>query len=812
MGATTNVNYDGFTNTSGSYDYGTREWNTPMSFSGSGTASGPQGSALWGPSSGGASVTLTGIDDSGNTWSYPATSFIPSFSSEDGGNFAGPYVGEGETRNIYADGPGGTLVDLWGVDLPGGPAVPAVNAPDVYFAYYYVTPTLPDSVMGSPAASSLVGMGDSPASIGGLWGLTANAPSVGLPSGAWGSGAPTLPDETMIGSPPAPTLPADTAVTSLPNSTASLAGLARPPILVSAMWGMDFTADTAPQTLFAAGNTAGASATFTSEKMRGADAAMGGNIVAPVFPVTDSPLLVHYALNGVSAGNPAWGGVVSSSVSQSENAVGLAAVTSGSDTDASANLASLGSQSLPSTSGVPAYDSQGNLASLTSADGGVTQFGYDASRNLTSLTDPDGNTTDWSYNSQNNVTQETNALGNSASLVYNSSNQLASYTDMDGNVRTYQYDTAGHVITETLYATTADADAGQNAEDTLQYAYDSSGNLISESDDDSSDTYTYDSKNRLTSVTEASVDSPTVVLTYQYAATGTQPTSVAATIDGVADYQDAYTYNSLGQLTVITRTAASSAGDAVADETVDLTYNAAGQMQTIDRYQGGQLAVEADYAYDSSGRLVSLVYEQGTTVLASYSYSYAASAAAGETVSATASSPLPSGEGQGVRASWLPGGAMLPATSTQGINAAGLDQAVSPEQIIAGVTSLDGSVAYSYDAEGQLTAANYSPLPSGEGQGEGGSAQGQPQPNESYSYDANGNRTSSTSSAAVVIGANNEVLFDGTYTYSYDADGNETAKFIDVNHTGVLQSGDTDVTQYTWDADNRLVQVTTSAT
>ena len=58
------------------------------------------------------------------------------------------------------------------------------------------------------------------------------------------------------------------------------------------------------------------------------------------------------------------------------------------------------------------------------------------------------------------------------------------------------------------------------------------------------------------------------------------------------------------------------------------------------------------------------------------------------------------------------------------------------------------------------------------------------------------------------IGANNELLFDGTYTYTYDADGNETAKFIDVNHTGVLQAGDTDVTQYTWDADNRLVQVT----
>ena len=233
---------------------------------------------------------------------------------------------------------------------------------------------------------------------------------------------------------------------------------------------------------------------------------------------------------------------------------------------------------------------------LTDADGGITHFGYDLPANLASLTDPDGNTTTWTCNSQNNVTQETDAQGNSASLAYNSSGQLVSYTDKDGGVRTYQYDSAGHVIAETLYATAADAAAGQNAEDTLHYAYDTSGNLTSESDDCSSDTYTYDSQNRLTSVTETSVDSPTVVLTYQYAATGTQPTRRGGrhrrrgrlpgrlylqrpgAVDGNRPHRGP-----------------GSGGDAVADETVDLTYNAAGQVQTIDRYQGGQLAVEADY-------------------------------------------------------------------------------------------------------------------------------------------------------------------------------------------------------------------------
>ena len=116
------------------------------------------------------------------------------------------------------------------------------------------------------------------------------------------------------------------------------------------------------------------------------------------------------------------------------------------------------------------------------------------------------------------MTQEADAPEATATrdFVYNSSGQLVSYTDMDGNVRTYQYDSAGHVISETLYPTAADAAAGQNAEDTFHYAYDNSGNLTSESDDDSSDTYTYDSQNRLTSVTETSVGSPTVVLTYEY--------------------------------------------------------------------------------------------------------------------------------------------------------------------------------------------------------------------------------------------------------------------------------------------------------
>ena len=74
-------------------------------------------------------------------------------------------------------------------------------------------------------------------------------------------------------------------------------------------------------------------------------------------------------------------------------------------------------------------------------------------------------------------------------------------------------------------------------------------------------------------------------------------------------------------------------------------------------------------------------------------------------------------------------------------------------------------------------------------------------------YDANGNRTN----AGYVTGADNRLLGDGTYRYSYDAEDNRAARFIDANQDGLLDSGDSDITQYAWDARNRLVEVTNRA-
>jgi len=72
---------------------------------------------------------------------------------------------------------------------------------------------------------------------------------------------------------------------------------------------------------------------------------------------------------------------------------------------------------------------------------------------------------------------------------------------------------------------------------------------------------------------------------------------------------------------------------------------------------------------------------------------------------------------------------------------------------------------------------------------------------ESYSYDQNGNRTGGS-----VTGADNRLLFDGTYRYQYDKEGNRTARFV--SSTGVLNSTASDITIYTWDYHNRLAMET----
>ena len=327
----------------------------------------------------------------------------------------------------------------------------------------------------------------------------------------------------------------------------------------------------------------------------------------------------------------------------------------------------------------------------------------------------------------------------------------------------YTYDNLGRRIGEYWYAdaTSANADSTPgsthaNATHSFTYAYDADGNLLTASDNDptngSTDTYGYDNLDRVTSDSQDVKKLPTAVLSSGYDSLG-QRTSLSATLNGVPDFANAYQFDNVGRLTQVRQTPSGS-GDAVAPKQVNLGYDADGNLSAVTFYDDTAKQCEvatAAYGCDNLGRVTSLAYSQGATTLAAYGLQYDAD-----------------------------GNVRLMTSARDG------------------TSGTPASVTCGYDNLGQLTSATYAAWKSGTAPAD-----------FSTTYDPAGN-PSTTDGKAQTANADNELRFDGFYNYLYDADGNCIAKFKctdGINFTGTaVPSGATDVTLYTWDNRNRLIE------
>ncbi len=231
--------------------------------------------------------------------------------------------------------------------------------------------------------------------------------------------------------------------------------------------------------------------------------------------------------------------------------------------------------------------------------------------------------------------------------------------------------------------------------------------------------------------TQIAGPSPSATLNQTLDANGNR-LSLSASIGGTADFVDNYTYDDLERLTSVTQ-GSQTGGDAVAPKRVNFSYDEDSQWSTISQYAdlaGTEQVATATYNYDYDGNLTGLSYAQAnSTGLPSYTWTY---------------------------------------------NAAGL---------VTQMTSPDGTVSDTYDADNQLTQASSS----------------NPLLAESHTFDSNGNRTDSGDST----GADNQVTSDGTFNYTYDNEGNR------ISRTRISGNYATDYkTLYTYDNRNRLTSVT----
>lgn len=290
---------------------------------------------------------------------------------------------------------------------------------------------------------------------------------------------------------------------------------------------------------------------------------------------------------------------------------------------------------------------------------------------MTSLTDSGNNTTTWTRDNLERVTAEKNQLGYSRTYVWDPANNLTQETDRDGRVRDF---TVNH-----LNETTAEQwMQGTSVVNTISTAYNADGEVTSAGDSYSSYTLAYDGEGSLASVDNNGTPGvPHVVLTSQWDGQGDR-TSLSATIAGVKDFLNSYSYDTLSRMTSISQQS-QTGGNTVAPKSLYLGYDGVGDITTIDRsdYVGmgpnPPDAADSALSYNALGQLTGITPQHSGVNI----------------------DPL----------SWTYNTLGLPATFTDS----------------------NGTATYGYDKDNQVTSVTYT-------------GTGQPA-NESYTLDANGNRT-----------------------------------------------------------------------
>ncbi|SED01445.1 putative T7SS-secreted protein [Streptomyces sp. TLI_105] len=138
------------------------------------------------------------------------------------------------------------------------------------------------------------------------------------------------------------------------------------------------------------------------------------------------------------------------------------------------------------------YDEAGNPVRVIGADGNAVRQSFDTRGNRTTLTEPTGATTHYAYDAAGHLCATTDPAGNTSTVVCDGKGLVVSFTDPLGATTRYAHDAFGRVVTVTdeLGATTAfewtvegrlarrlDADGSEQ-----RWTYDGEGNLVSHTD------------------------------------------------------------------------------------------------------------------------------------------------------------------------------------------------------------------------------------------------------------------------------------------------------------------------------------------
>ncbi len=268
-----------------------------------------------------------------------------------------------------------------------------------------------------------------------------------------------------------------------------------------------------------------------------------------------------------------------------------------------------------------AYDSVNQLVSITNSLGEKISYTYDSNGNKKTVTDPKGNITTYNYDNENNLVEIIDANQNKVQFAYDKNNNLTSIKDPQGNVTRFEYNARGKVIntinpagiiSKTEYDLVGNVIAtvdgkGQRIDyeynvmnqlikkslpdgTIINYVYDKAGNLIQVDDRIGTTHYEYNELNQLVKVTHPPIASVPVEIQYSYDEVGNRK-SITYPNGKIVNY----TYDNRNRLSGMNPSDIEGAS-------FTFGYDSAGRRTSLS-YPNG---VITNYSYDNADRLTNI--------------------------------------------------------------------------------------------------------------------------------------------------------------------------------------------------------------
>lgn len=260
------------------------------------------------------------------------------------------------------------------------------------------------------------------------------------------------------------------------------------------------------------------------------------------------------------------------------------------------------------------YDGLDRKVAVTNQATLVTRFGFDALGRLVAVTNAFGTSsaliTRYEYDEVGNLLRQIDGLNRTNRFEYDALGRRTKETMPGNQAQTFGYDAVGNltrltnfnavVITNSYDALNRLTNKSSVSGYQIRWAYSPTSQRTNMVDASGTNTYAYDSRDRLLTNT-----TPQGTLTYSYDGFGNLATTKSLTASGASV---SYFYDVLNRLT--------NATDLATSTTNTYDFDAVGNLQTI-RYHNG---VTNRYTYDALNRLTNLVAGTPSALLASFAY------------------------------------------------------------------------------------------------------------------------------------------------------------------------------------------------